>query len=96
MHVLENIWNMKQISTFQVTDWLKGQQVVDLRSVIGYLGHELAILWFTKVFVFAYVYFALIRVTETSHKNGIQDIMWKSASSRPRWPISDLISANLR
>ena len=29
-------------------------------------------------------------------KNGIKDIMWKSACSRPRWPISDLISANLR
>ena len=58
---------MKQISTFLVNDWLKGQELANFRLLIGYLGHELAILCFTKVFSYAYVYFALIRVTEISH-----------------------------
>ena len=35
---------------------------------------------FTKIFASAYVYFALVRVTETSHKDGINDIMLKSTS----------------
>ena len=75
---------MQQISTFQVTDWLKGRELANFRSLIGQLGQELEIPCFTKIFASAYVYFAQIRVTETSHKNGIQDIMWKSARSRPR------------
>ena len=75
---------MKPFRTIQVTDWLQGRELANFKSLIGQLGQELVISCFTKIFASPDVYFALIRVTKTSYKNGIKDIMWNSTISWPR------------
>ena len=66
-YVLGNICNIQPVSTFHVTDWLKGRELGNFRSLIGKLDQELAISFFTKISASAFFYFALIRAIETSH-----------------------------